>query len=44
MSPRSGYILKSRYTTALRGQIGIRCQGLKDVCLPEGQEDARVIF
>lgn len=36
MLPRSSYILKSRYTTALRGEVGIRSQGLKDVCLPKG--------
>lgn len=35
MLPRSGYILKSRYTTALCGEVGIRCQGLKDICLPK---------
>lgn len=42
--PCSGYILKGRHATTLRGEVGVRCQSLKDICLPEGQKDTRIVL
>lgn len=42
--PCSGYILKGWHATTLGGQVGVRCEGLQNICLPQGQENARVIL